>query len=175
MSNLSVLIDLRPCQSKLVVLQSLSSFLSHAIDPQYVASSGSHGEIGQAIAPAPTWFLRPSFASTRLYEEYANVFRPSLHGANGKHLTWNPDPEFESFDEDFVYYPRLLCGEPETAWDLSNLSDLSSEMEEVSRSLGDIPLIMVGSQVFLWMIQWSNVNLAEIVSNAIPDFDRHVS
>ncbi|KAG8219873.1 hypothetical protein J3R82DRAFT_852 [Butyriboletus roseoflavus] len=119
-------------QSKLVVLQSLSSFLSHAIDPQSFASSG------QGIAPAPTWFLRPSFASTRLYEEYTNIF----HGTNGKHLTWNTDPEFESFDEDFAYDPRLPCGEPETAWDLSKLSDLSPEMDEVSRPLGDIPLIV---------------------------------
>ncbi|KAH0838365.1 hypothetical protein J3R83DRAFT_6645 [Lanmaoa asiatica] len=128
-----------PCQSKLVVLQSLSSFLSHAIDP---GSSGSHREVGQAIAPVPTWFLRPSFASTRLYEEHANIFQSSLHGVNGKHLTWNMDPEFEFFDEDFAYDPRLLCGEPQTVWDLSNLSDLSAEMDDVSRALGEIPLIM---------------------------------
>lgn len=65
---------------------------------------------------------------------------------NGKHLAWNMDPEFESFDEDFVYDPRLLCGGPGTTWDLSNLSDLSPEVDDVSRPLGDIPLIMVGRQ-----------------------------
>lgn len=83
--------------------------------------------------------------TTRLYEEHANLFQPSLHGVNGKHLTWNTVPEFESFDEDFAYDPRLLCGEPETAWDLSNLSDLSPEMNDVLRPLGDIALIMVSS------------------------------
>ena len=62
---------------------------------------------------------------------------------NGKHLTWTTDPEFESFDEDFVYDPRFVCGEPDSAWDLSNLSDLSPEVDDVSRPLGDIPLIMV--------------------------------
>ena len=55
------------------------------------------------------------------------------------------NPEFESFDEDFAYDSRLLCGEPEPARDLSNLSDLSPEMNDVSRPLGDIALIMVGS------------------------------
>lgn len=53
-------------------------------------------------------------------------------------------PEFESFDEDFAYDPQLLYGEPDAAWDLGNLSDLSTEMDDVSRPSGDIPLIMVG-------------------------------
>ncbi|KAF8140186.1 hypothetical protein EV363DRAFT_1393099 [Boletus edulis] len=128
-------------QSKLVVLQSLSSFLSHAIDPQPFAGE-SHRGIGQATAAVPTWFVRPSFVNTRLYEEHAKALQPSLHGVNGKHLTWSVDPDFESFDEDFVYDPRLLCGELETVQDLSNLSDLSPEMGDVSRSLGGIPLIM---------------------------------
>lgn len=57
------------------------------------------------------------------------------------------NPEFESFEEDFAYDPRLLCGEPDTAWDLSNLLDLSPEMDDASRSLGDVPLIMVGGLV----------------------------
>lgn len=83
--------------------------------------------------------------TARLYEEHAKVFEPSLRGVNGKHLIWNMNPEFESFDEDFAYDPRLLCGVPETAWDLSNLSDLSPEMDDASRPLGDVPLIMVGS------------------------------
>lgn len=55
------------------------------------------------------------------------------------------NPEFESFDEDFAYDPRFLCGESETAWDLNNLSDLPLEMDDVSRPLGDIPLIVVGN------------------------------
>ncbi|KAF8560426.1 hypothetical protein OG21DRAFT_1492793 [Imleria badia] len=129
-------------QSKLVVLQSLSSFLSHAIDLQSFASSGSHTGVSHATTPVPTWFLRPSFVTARLYEEHANVFRLSLRGVNGKHLTWNMNPEFEAFDEDFAYDPRLLCGAPEVAWDLSNLSDLSPEMDDASRPLGDVPLIM---------------------------------
>ena len=114
--------------------------MSHAIDPQSSASSGSCREVGQV----PTWFLRPSFASTRLYEEHANILQPSLRGANGRHITWNTYPEFESFDEDFAYDPQLLYGEPDAAWDLGNLSDLSTEMDDVSRPSGDIPLIMVG-------------------------------
>ncbi|KAG6381242.1 hypothetical protein JVT61DRAFT_5646 [Boletus reticuloceps] len=129
-------------QSKLVVLQSLSSFLSHAIDHQPFASGESHRGVGQATVPVPTWFVRSSFVNTRLYEEHAKALQPSLHGVNGKHLTWSVDPDFESFDEDFVYDPRLLCGELETIRDLSNLSDLSPEMGDVSRSLGGIPLIM---------------------------------
>ncbi|KAG9314429.1 hypothetical protein JVU11DRAFT_5226 [Chiua virens] len=129
-------------QSKLVVLQSLASFLRHAIEPQSVASSASHRELGETSVPVPTWFLRPSFASARLYEEHANVFQFSHYGVNGKHLTWNVDPEFECFDEDFAYDPRLRCREPEAAWDLSHLSDLSPEIDDVSRPSGDISLIM---------------------------------
>ncbi|KAI9572897.1 Rix1 complex component [Boletus coccyginus] len=129
-------------QSKLVVLQSLSSFLSHAIDPPPFASGGSHRNVGPATVSIPTWFLRPSFVTTRLYEEHANVFQPSSQGLNGKHLTWNMNPEFESFDEDFAYDPRFLCGESETAWDLNILLDLSPEMDDVSRPSGDIPLIV---------------------------------
>lgn len=91
----------------------------------------------------PTWFLRPCFANTRQYEEHANLLQLSLQGANGKHVTWNADPQSESFDGDFAYDPQLLCGELPATWDLSNLSDLSSEMD--SRPLDDIPLIVVSS------------------------------
>ena len=73
------------------------------------------------------------------------MFQASLHGVNRKHLTWTINPEFEFFDEDFVYDPQLLCGEPESAWDLNSLSDLSPEIGDASRALGDIPLIIVGS------------------------------
>ncbi|KAF9229363.1 hypothetical protein BS17DRAFT_688726 [Gyrodon lividus] len=129
-------------QSKLVVLRSLSSFLRCAIDPQSIVSGLSGMDLGLAAMPLSTWFLRPSFTCKRLYEENARIFQTSQYGKNGNHIIWNVEPEFGSFDEDFVYEPKNISGSPGAEWTLDDLSKSSVEQDNPSRAMGDIPFIV---------------------------------
>jgi pre-rRNA-processing protein IPI1 len=150
-------------QSKLIVLRSLSSFLSQAIDPQSFASGSSNSELGLAAIPLPTWFLRPSFTCARLYEENSGIFQTSRFGNHGKHVVWTPEPEFESLDEDFVYDPKTIAGPSDAAWTLNDLSDFSLEQDDASRGLGDIPFVVLLSRTLYATLTAAYLDCAPVV------------
>ncbi|KAF9242864.1 hypothetical protein BU15DRAFT_72514 [Melanogaster broomeanus] len=127
-------------QSKLIVLRSLSSFLSQAIDPQSFTSGSSNSDIGLAAIPLPTWFLRPSFTCTRLYEENSGIFQTSRPG---KHVVWN-DHQMQR-------------------WTLNDLSNVSLEQDDPSRGLGDIPFIMRLSRTLYATLTAAYLDCAPVV------------
>ncbi|KIJ68364.1 hypothetical protein HYDPIDRAFT_36848 [Hydnomerulius pinastri MD-312] len=150
-------------QSKLVVMRSLSSFLSHAVDPQSLTSGSSSPDLSPAAISLPTWFLRPSFTCARLYEENAGIFQSSRAEKPGRHILWSLEPEFESFDEDFVYDSTAILNPPGTAWTINDLSALSMEQDEPSESSGDIPFIMRLARTLYATLTASYLDCAPVV------------
>ncbi|KAH7931044.1 hypothetical protein BV22DRAFT_1124442 [Leucogyrophana mollusca] len=105
-------------QSKLIVLRSLSNFIGHALSP----SSKKSDELAPALISLPTWYLLPFFSTPKALQAYDQVFKTS--NQYSKHMSWSPETELESFDEDFTYMPEGVIGPIASPWSLSDLMDV---------------------------------------------------
>lgn len=128
-------------QSKLVVLRSLSNFLCYAICRR-PATEAEVSNQSPAVLPLPTWFLRPFFASARLYEEHGRLFNGPIMGDQEKHMFWAPEPAFDSFDEDFVYNSDIVVSLPVAASCLTELFDSFADRNGSSDSANDVDFLM---------------------------------
>jgi pre-rRNA-processing protein IPI1 len=110
-------------QSKLVVLKSLSAFLTHAVSRQLRPSNHTTSNLDQAAVPLPTWFLSPSFRSARSFNAYERLFR-------SESVDCQPQLDAKHSYNDFICIPDFATGPLATAWSLDDLSGLSLAQTE---------------------------------------------
>ncbi|KAG1881744.1 hypothetical protein C8R48DRAFT_585967 [Suillus tomentosus] len=110
-------------QSKLIVLKSLSAFLTHAVSQQLRLSNHATSNLDPAAVPLPTWFLAPSFRSTRPFFAYQRLFRPES-------VDRQPQLDAEHPRDDFICMPNFATDPLATAWSLNDLSELSLAQTE---------------------------------------------
>ncbi|KAG1864121.1 hypothetical protein DFJ58DRAFT_772772 [Suillus subalutaceus] len=110
-------------QSKLVVLKSLSTFLTHAVSRQLRPSNHATSNLDLAAVPLPTWFLSPSFRSARSFSAYERLFR-------SESVDCQPQLDAEHPRDDFICMPDFATGPLATAWSLNDLSGLSLAQNE---------------------------------------------
>ncbi|KAG1757489.1 hypothetical protein EDB19DRAFT_1901008 [Suillus lakei] len=110
-------------QSKLVVLKSLSAFLTHAVSRPLRPSNNATSNLDPTAVPLPTWFLAPSFRSARSFNAYERLFRSEL-------VDCQPELDAEHPQDDFICMPDFVAGPLATAWSLNDLSGLSLAQTE---------------------------------------------
>ncbi|KAG1783868.1 hypothetical protein EV702DRAFT_1055985 [Suillus placidus] len=115
-------------QSKLVVLKSLSAFLTHAVSRQLRSSNHATSNLDPAAVPLPTWFLAPSFRSARSFNAYERFFR-------SESVDCQPQLDAEHPRDDFICMPDFATGPLATAWSLNDLSGISLAQTESSTHL----------------------------------------
>ncbi|KAI6136704.1 hypothetical protein F5141DRAFT_1229076 [Pisolithus sp. B1] len=128
-------------QSRLVVLRSLSKFLCCAICRPSVTEADV-GNQGPAISSIPTWFLRPFFATTRLYEENGRLFKGLSMDNQEKPMFWTLEPSSESLDEDFVYNRDTVASLPVVSSILTELSDCFVDRDGSCPSAIDVDFLI---------------------------------
>ena len=90
-----------PIQSKLVVLKSLSRFLSTAVASQSTMDPRTGGK--SSYRATPTWFFSSSFPSSSMYKAFDELLYPSISESSSKDLrSWRRIFDHESGDENFV-------------------------------------------------------------------------
>ncbi|KIK28472.1 hypothetical protein PISMIDRAFT_90735 [Pisolithus microcarpus 441] len=128
-------------KSRLVVLRSLSKFLCCAVCRRSVTEADV-GNQGPATSSVPTWFLRPFFATTRLYEEHGRLFKGPCMDNQGKQMFWTPEPASDPFDEDFVYNCDTVTSLPVASSILTELSDCFADRDNYCASAIDVDFLM---------------------------------
>ncbi|KAJ6575217.1 hypothetical protein B0H19DRAFT_1127709 [Mycena capillaripes] len=105
--------------SKLVVLQSLSTFLRHA-----VASPSRTSQVEPpSVSPIDTWYLVSSFRTPEAYEVFDRLLQPRQGEKSTPHRTWQAETVDLEFDGDIpCCYPLLRPLGSE--WTLQQLSEL---------------------------------------------------
>ncbi|KAI0800897.1 hypothetical protein C8Q74DRAFT_1314301 [Fomes fomentarius] len=123
--------------SKLVVLKSLSTFLSHAI-----ASAWHPRDLAQASGATlatPTWYLSSSFSSTSAYEAFDALLRPmSARRSSQSAWVWSEETP-ENAEEDFAGHFPLAMAPCSTEWSMHDLSVdavISAVQEEGQSMMG---------------------------------------
>ncbi|KAG1826020.1 uncharacterized protein BJ212DRAFT_1317584 [Suillus subaureus] len=104
--------------SKLVVLKSLSAFLTHAVSRQLRPSNHATSNLDPAAVPLPTWFLSPSFRSARSFSAYERLFQ-------SESVDCQLQLDAEHPRDDFICMLDFATGPLATAWSLNDLSGLS--------------------------------------------------
>ncbi|OBZ80001.1 Testis-expressed sequence 10 protein [Grifola frondosa] len=112
--------------SKLVVLKSLSLFLSHALlstrnigpAPSQIASTSS--------PPTPTWYLSSSFSSSSAYNTFDSLIRPAYSQSSSECSVrhWAEEVDPETFDEDFVGNFEFATASITAGWTLQDLTNV---------------------------------------------------
>lgn len=108
--------------SKLVLLQSLSTFLRHAVDQQSSTSRTATQDINPASMPLPSWYLKRSFTSETAYEAFVSILHPPcifIRDCISEDVT----------KDDFLLQCPLV--EEDYAFSIADLSDLSPEEMEL--------------------------------------------
>lgn len=114
-------------QSKLVVLKSLSAFLTHAVSQQLRPSNHVTSNLDPAAVPLPTWFLAPSFRSARSFSAYERLFQ-------SESVDYQSQLDAEHPRDDFICMPDFATGPLATDWSLNDLSGLSlAQTESLTR------------------------------------------
>lgn len=110
-------------QSKLVVMKSLSTFLTHAVSRQLRPSNHATSNLDPAAVPLPTWFLFPSFRSARSFSAYERLFR-------SESVDCQSQLDVEHSRDDFICMPDFATGPLTPAWSLNDLSSSSLAQTE---------------------------------------------
>ena len=122
-------------QSKVVVLKSLTSFLSQAI-PFAWRSREPQGTSGPTLT-TPTWYLSSSFASTSAFNCFDALLVPTL-AQTGAGPSWHWSQELDDSEgEDFAGSYSLAgapCSAELSLQDLSDVSTLIAAIQEEGRS-----------------------------------------
>ncbi len=111
-------------QSKLVVLKSLASFLSHAIKSAW--HDRESAEASSSTVTTPTWYLSSSFASSNAFDAFDALLRPiiSTQGSREPIRTWRDEVSPE--EDGFVGPFPLACGISSAAWTIGDLNDVDA-------------------------------------------------
>ncbi|TFK91694.1 hypothetical protein K466DRAFT_595903 [Polyporus arcularius HHB13444] len=110
--------------SKLVVLKSLASFLSHAIKSAW--HDRESAEASSSTVTTPTWYLSSSFASSDAFDAFDALLRPiiSTQGSREPIRTWRDEVSPE--EDGFVGPFPLACGLSSAAWTIGDLNDVDA-------------------------------------------------
>ncbi|KAL4064905.1 hypothetical protein V8B97DRAFT_1181617 [Scleroderma yunnanense] len=146
-------------QSRLVVLRSLSNFLRCTARSQ-PATDRSIPNPSQATPSLPTWFLRPFFANTNLYEEHSHLFRTPRVDRREKQMRWTLRPSFESFDEDFAYNMHSI---PEVPSTLTELLGCSTYQDKSASTPDEIAMLMRLARTLFSTLSVSYLDCAPVV------------
>lgn len=124
--------------SKLIVLKSLSSFLSHALSA--TLSSSQPSSSSSAHPPTPTWFLSSSFTSLKAYEAFESVLRPTYHASQSMSSAryaerWSEEADVDVTFETFPGQFDAASAPTGIAWSLQELMNV--DVQEVNQSGDD--------------------------------------
>ncbi|KAF9822049.1 hypothetical protein IEO21_00043 [Rhodonia placenta] len=113
--------------SKLIVLKSLSSFLSHALSA--ASSSSQPSSSSSAHPPTPTWFLSSSFTSLEAYEAFESVLRPTYHASQsmssaGYAERWSEEADVDVTFETFPGHFDAASAPTGISWSLQELMNV---------------------------------------------------
>ncbi|KAK2461854.1 hypothetical protein APHAL10511_006317 [Amanita phalloides] len=103
--------------SKLVVLQSLSSFLRAGLSSLYASGSGQPPDAPEA---SQSWFFSQAFGTVEFYGTFNSLLRPAAQGYNSNTRLWCSE---EQFDEGFVHHPSTMEVIAAESWTLDDLSE----------------------------------------------------
>lgn len=123
-------------QSKLVVLKSLSTFLSHAI-----ASAWHPRDLAEASGSTlatPTWYLSSSFSSMSAFEDFDALLRP-ISARGGPQSAWVWSEETSENAEDFAGHCPLAMAPCSAEWSMHDLgvdAVISAVQEEGQSMIG---------------------------------------
>ncbi|KAJ7070943.1 hypothetical protein C8F01DRAFT_1046689 [Mycena amicta] len=107
--------------SKLVVLQSLSSFLRHAV---------SHSSGLLRNSSIDTWYLASWFTTHDAYTAFDNLVRPRFEDRAGPAIkTWQPEADLEDYKYPSKYSLAESIG---SRWSLDELSQIVDRVDESS-------------------------------------------
>ncbi|KAH9944068.1 uncharacterized protein BXZ73DRAFT_39165 [Epithele typhae] len=112
--------------SKLVVLRSLASFLSHALRSFWI--SRDFAESSSATV-TPTWYLASAFSSRRAFEAFDALLRP--HETTTSSRQWTEEAQEESADDFVGNFNDALATGP-LAWSLNDLEDVDVTMSTLA-------------------------------------------
>ncbi|SRR6266550_1976804 len=104
-------------QSKLVVLQSLASFLRSGLSS--LPTSGS-GPPWDSPGAGQYWFLSQAFKTSESYSSFNSLLEPSTHDHNADVRRWSAE---EQFDENFMHYPSAMSFVASGSWTLEELAE----------------------------------------------------
>ena len=112
-------------QSKLVVFNSLSMFLKHALGYKPSETSPSQDE-ADPTKPMRAWFLMNAFSTQDAFLEFEQLLQPQQvsQERTHPHQAWKGHVEFEDDDDEFLsLYPlaSTSTGHPWTLQDLTNV------------------------------------------------------
>ncbi|RDB28596.1 Testis-expressed sequence 10 protein [Hypsizygus marmoreus] len=112
--------------SKLVVLQSLSTFLQSALSSFAGPSSMSSQLSVDPSSSVDTWYLASSFAKLEGYYAFEELLQPGAQSSSQRR-TWVEEVDPEDGGDDFPYFPStpelLLFG---NQWSLHDLADVAN-------------------------------------------------
>lgn len=125
-------------ESKLIVLKSLSSFLSHALSA--ASSSSQPSSSSSAHPPTPTWFLSSSFTSLEAYEAFESVLRPTYHASQsmssaGYAERWSEEADVDVTFETFPGHFDAASAPTGISWSLQELMNV--DVQEANQSGDD--------------------------------------
>ncbi|KAL6304291.1 hypothetical protein BKA93DRAFT_733535 [Sparassis latifolia] len=131
--------------SKLAVLKSLSSFLTHALVSSLRVPDFASSPTSASPPTTPTWYLSSSFSSSVAFDCFESVFQPICSLSTGfsssrrgfgpsRQWTQEIDPEvhFEHFPGDFAYAVAPIGA----GWTLQDLTDVHAELQAKSQHAG---------------------------------------
>jgi pre-rRNA-processing protein IPI1 len=105
-------------QSKLVVLKSLSTFLTHAVSRLLRSPSDVASDRDPTAVSLPTWFFAPSFLSARSFTAYERLY-------HSEPADVQPQLNVDHLQDDFICMPDFVTGASTIACSFNDLSDLS--------------------------------------------------
>ncbi|RPD64943.1 hypothetical protein L227DRAFT_591208 [Lentinus tigrinus ALCF2SS1-6] len=108
--------------SKLVVLKSLASFLSHAITSAW--HNQESAEASSSTVTTPAWYFSSSFASSNAFDAFDTLLHPvtSAEGSRQPTRTWHDDVSPE--EDGFVGTFPLASWAPSAAWTIADLNHI---------------------------------------------------
>lgn len=138
-------------QSKLVVYNSLSAFLVHALAP--VASEALSPD-ADPTKPMRAWFLKNAFTSEDAFIEFEQLLLPKQppFGRGTTCQLWREHVEYEENDDEFISTVPMAKPSSGAHWTLQDLTESSIDGERVcsasdpERSLAAVRISSPGSQ-----------------------------
>ncbi|KAF8349995.1 hypothetical protein F5887DRAFT_1059217 [Amanita rubescens] len=103
--------------SKLVVLQSLASFLRSGLSPSPTSGSGPPWDSPGA---GQYWFLSQAFKTLESYSSFNSLLEPLNHDHNADFRRWSAE---DQFDENFTHYPSAMSFVASGSWALEELAE----------------------------------------------------
>ncbi|KAF5313979.1 hypothetical protein D9611_006871 [Ephemerocybe angulata] len=121
--------------SRLVVFNSLSTFLKHALTPTSLEASSSQDQ-ADPTKPMRAWFLKSAFQTQEAFLEFEQVLLPkhSAHGKGQIYQQWQEHVEYEGDDDEFISPFSLAKPSATGHWTLQDLTNVLENPTELGSS-----------------------------------------